>query len=217
MFTADADASPWVTAEVSYLIYARVHEQKPLIPVVLDDRASIPPLLRMLARRRIDEIDAIAEALRHRGTPRPAPPPEQGHVIPVVISLQRQVGGAIHTAVTIDGDLHSDHTVPAMPPDLANAQAAFFQGYRHGAREFRANDHASQSAELATLGRALGKLCFPGDSAGALAALLDGSPQGTLVEVTFEADEPQLLGLAFEAARLADDRVLARNRHWPAR
>jgi TIR domain-containing protein/CHAT domain-containing protein/AAA ATPase-like protein len=212
VFTADADASPWVKAELSYLIYARVHEQKPLIPVVLGAGATIPPLLRMLVRRGIDEIDAIAEALRHRGTPRPAPSPEQGRVIPVVISLQRQAG-AIRTTVRIDGDLHGDHTVPALPPDLANAQAAFFQGYRHGAREFRANDHASQSAELATLGRALGKLCFPGDSAGALAALLDGSPQGTLVEVIFEADDPQLLGLAFEAARLADDRVLALHPH----
>src|ERR1700722_15810307 len=95
VFTSNAEASKWVNAEVSFLIYGRVHGGKPLVPVVLDTDAKIPALLRMLVRRRIDEVDAIAEALRHRGTPRPAPLPEHGQVNRVVITLQRQAGGAI--------------------------------------------------------------------------------------------------------------------------
>jgi hypothetical protein len=62
VFTSNADASKWVNEELNYLIYARVQEGKPLVPVVFDADAKIPAPLRMLTRRRIDEVDAIAEA-----------------------------------------------------------------------------------------------------------------------------------------------------------
>ena len=52
-------------------------------------------------------------------------------------------------------------------------------------------------------------MCFPGDSGAALAALIDGCPVGTVIETIFAADDPILLGLAFEAACLPDGRVLA--------
>lgn len=39
--------------------------------------------------------------------------------------------------------------------------------------------------------------------------LIDGCQVGTTVEVWFEADDPKLLGLPFEAIRLPDDRLLA--------
>jgi hypothetical protein len=62
---------------------------------------------------------------------------------------------------------------------------------------------------LARLGDALGELCFPDNSGTALTALIDGCPVGTTVEVCWEADDPELLGLPFEATRLPDGRVLA--------
>jgi hypothetical protein len=55
----------------------------------------------------------------------------------------------------------------------------------------------------------LGELCFPGTAEAALTELVDGCLVGTTVEVCFEADQPLLLGLPFEATCLPDGRVLA--------
>ena len=62
---------------------------------------------------------------------------------------------------------------------------------------------------MARLGRALGELCLPGGAGMALASLIDGCPVGTTVEICWEADDPELLGLPFEATCLSDGRVLA--------
>ncbi|NJN71143.1 MAG: toll/interleukin-1 receptor domain-containing protein [Nitrospira sp.] len=66
VFSAHTKSSRWVEAEVSYLTYARIVEGKVLIPVVLGEGAWVPPLLRPLARRGIEEIEAIADALLGR-------------------------------------------------------------------------------------------------------------------------------------------------------
>jgi hypothetical protein len=59
-FSRHSRESRWVEAEVSYLTYARIQDDKILIPVMVSDDAWVPPLLRPLARRGIEEIDAIA-------------------------------------------------------------------------------------------------------------------------------------------------------------
>ena len=64
-------------------------------------------------------------------------------------------------------------------------------------------------AEMAGLGRALGDFCLPGEAGEAIANLAAGCDVGTVIEVCFEADDPELLGLPFEAMRLPDDRLLA--------
>ena len=72
VFSKNSRDSHWIDAEVSYLTWARLEEKKPLIPVILGEDAFIPPLLRPLVRRRIDEIDALSM----RCTPaKPRPPP----------------------------------------------------------------------------------------------------------------------------------------------
>ena len=60
-FSRHSRESRWVEAEVSYLTYARIQEEKILIPVRVSGDAWVPPLLRPLARRGIEEIDAIAQ------------------------------------------------------------------------------------------------------------------------------------------------------------
>jgi hypothetical protein len=62
VFSRHSCESRWVEAEVSYLTYAHIQEQKVLIPVVLGEDHFVPALLRPLARRSIDEVDAIADA-----------------------------------------------------------------------------------------------------------------------------------------------------------
>ena len=60
VFSRHTRESRWVEAEVSYLSYARIQESKVLIPVMVGDDAWVPPLLRPLAQRGIEEVEAIA-------------------------------------------------------------------------------------------------------------------------------------------------------------
>ena len=211
VFSKNSRDSHWIDAEVSYLTWARLEEKKPLIPVILGEDAFIPPLLRPLVRRRIDEIDAIVDALHTRKATAATPlGTRYGQTSTVLITLRRQPDSAIRIDVKIDGLLHGAATVPGLPRALVQAQNDFLKGPRQGLRrEFRSVDRAAQELALAALGDALGGLCLPGDSGAALANLIDGCPAGTTIEVAFVADDPVLLGLAFEAARLPDGRVLA--------
>ncbi|MFL5386555.1 MAG: TIR domain-containing protein [Longimicrobiaceae bacterium] len=210
VFSAHSRESRWVEAEVSYLTYARIQEGKVLIPVVLGDDAYVPPLLRPLARRGIDEVDAIADALLHRrALPAPVTAPEQGTVERVLVSLVRESDGSVKVTLRIRDQEHTTRSFAELPSTLVEAQAAFLRGVRTGVRRNpSAAERASQESGLVQLGRALRELCLPGDSGEALATLVDGAV-GRAVEVCFEAEDPAFLGLPFEALRLPDDRPLA--------
>lgn len=67
VFSKESWESLWVRAQASYLQYARIEEGKALIPVIVGpDELWLPPLLRPLARRGIEEVDAIADAVLGR-------------------------------------------------------------------------------------------------------------------------------------------------------
>jgi hypothetical protein len=211
VFSRHSKESRWVEAEVSYLTYARIQEQKVLIPVMVGEDCFVPPLLRPLARRGIEEIDAIADALLHRkAKPIPARPPEQGRRERVLVTLRRDGAAGVRAELRIGGQLHGEAVFAALPNGLAEAQATFLQGFRYGLRRDTATaELESNHAQMARLGTALGELCLPGNSGTALAALIDGCPVGTIVEICWEADRPELLGLPFEATCLPGGRVLA--------
>lgn len=77
IFFSKATASgPWVTAEISAAIVRMIEEGLRVIPVMIEDGAPVPTLLRPRARRGIDEFDAIVDAIlgrsgkpQRRGTP----------------------------------------------------------------------------------------------------------------------------------------------------
>ena len=218
VFSRHSRDSRWVEAETSYLTYARIVEGKALIPVVVGDDAYVPPLLRPLVRRGIAEIEAIADAIRsRRGAP--ATPavavaaPEAGRVERVLISLRRLEKTGVEVAVRIGGEEYAGESHDELPRAVVRGRDEFLRGFRVGLRRDAAAAARAQRSELeaavAGLGRALGALCLPGESAGALAQLVDGCPAGTTIEVLFEADDSELLGLPFEAVRLPDDRLLA--------
>jgi hypothetical protein len=212
VFSRHSKESRWVEAEASYLTYARIQEQKVLIPVMLGEDCFVPPLLRPLARRGIEEIDAIADALLHRkAKPLLGRPPEQGRRERVLVTLRRDGAAGVRAELRIGAQLHGEAVLAALPSGLAQAQAAFLQGFRHGLRRDAgaAAQRASNQAQMARLGNALGELCLPGNSGTALAALIDGCPVGTIVEICWEADRPELLGLPFEATCLPGGRALA--------
>ncbi|HET8798866.1 MAG TPA: CHAT domain-containing protein, partial [Thermoanaerobaculia bacterium] len=210
VFSAHARESRWVEAEVSYLTWARIQEGKVLIPIVAGDDAYVPPLLRPLARRGIEEIDAIADALFSRH----AVPPTVARDLArrrerVTVSLRR-AGDAIEVRVVLGGEEYGGASHAALPRDLESARDGFLRGFRSGHRRGVAEAvQQSLDASLAHLGRLLREFCFPGASAEALVGLLEGCRVGTVAEICFESDDPELLGLPFEALRLPDHRLLA--------
>lgn len=212
VFSRHSRESRWVEAEVSYLTYARIQERKVLIPVVVGEDAWVPPLLRPLARRGIEEIDAIADALlgRRGGLP-PVRAPEHGQVERVLITLRREgPAEGVRVEVRVADQVHGSASFASLPPGLLRAQREFLRGFPAGLRRDPvAAERAVLESRVADLGRQLRSLCLPGGAGEALADLLDGCPVGTLVEVCVEAEGAELLGLPFEALRLPDDRVLA--------
>ncbi len=75
-FSNNTAGGKWVRAEVSALIHEMIEEGRPIIPVMIDADADVPPLLRPRARRGIDEFDQIVDAiLNRRFKPALSPPP----------------------------------------------------------------------------------------------------------------------------------------------
>ena len=214
IFSKHSRESRWVEAEVSYLTYARIQEGKTLIPVVLGDDAWVPPLLRPLARRGIEEVEAIADALlSRRMKPGPPPSPERGRVERVLVSLRRSGEVGLGVNVCIGGHEVAHASFDALPRPLLTAWESFLRGFRSGVhRDHAAAERTAYESSLADLGRALRSICLPGDAGEALAGLIGGCGIGTTVEMCFEADDPVLLGLPFEALRLPDDTLLVMQR-----
>ena len=142
--------------------------------------------------------------------------PEARTVARVLISLQRETGEAVRVTLSIGDKVHTDVSHPSLPPAVVEAQGLFLRGFRAEIRGDTAGalaeaERNSQERALARLGHALRAFCLPGDSGEALTAVVDEAI-GTTVEVCFEAEDPALLGLPFEALRLPDDRTLALQR-----
>ncbi|MEO8326002.1 MAG: TIR domain-containing protein, partial [Nitrospirota bacterium] len=211
VFSPHSQASRWVEAEISYLTYARIQEGKLLIPIKVEDDAWIPPLLRPLAWRKVNEVEAIIDALHHRtpGSP-PLKKPSDGRLEQVVIVLERVEANGIRVTVQINQQEYASKIFATLPKDVEKGRNAFLQGC-HGLypRTSETASRATQEHQLLELGRHLRPFCLPDNARQALASLLQGCPTGTMVEVGFEADEPDLLGLPFEVLRLDNDQLLA--------
>jgi TIR domain/CHAT domain/AAA ATPase domain len=206
-FSKHTGDSKWVAAEISTLIHARITQGKHLIPVMVDADAIVPPLVQPLCRRRIDEIDAIIDGLQSRtGKPPLGVLPERGTIERVLIRLERRSDG-VAIAASLGGETHAQ-VIPALPAPLVNAVERFLSAAPPGP----ARDGSAQSAlvehQLRELGQALGLLCLPGAAGAALAGLIDAGI-GRMIELVFEAEDPLLLGLPFEALTLPDGRAAA--------
>ncbi len=163
VFSKHSRESRWVEAETSYLTYARIQEGKILIPVKVGDDAWVPPLLRPLAYRGINEAEAIADALLNR---KPVPPAisqaPESTVERVVVTLNRSKKRGVRVDVRIGEQGYSAKPFPSLPRDVESASKAFLQGFSAGLRR---NPDVAKRAQLestlARLGRALTPFCFP--------------------------------------------------------
>ena len=210
VFSEHSRASRWVEAETSYLTYARIQEGKALIPIEAGAGAFVPPLLRPLARRGIEEIDAIADALRSRtGAPPAARRAEEGRGERVLVRLERAGEHGLSVEARLGGELLGKLELDELPRSLLAAHAEFLRGFRTAhRRDPVAATRASLESKVAELGRQMRGVCLPGDAEEAVAQLIQAAPLDTTVELLFEADDAELLGLPFESLRLADDLLL---------
>jgi hypothetical protein len=168
VFSQHAKERPWVEAEINYLTFAGIEAGKLVIPVIVGEDYWIPPLLQPRARRGIEEIDALVEAL-HGRKPKPPPivAPEYGRVEKVLITLRRTADADVSAKLLIGAKMHGEAALPALPKELAAAQAAFLQGFRHGMRrDIGAAERREQEASMARLGRILGTFACPCKSHG---------------------------------------------------
>jgi TIR domain len=206
VFSKESWESLWVRAEASYLQYSRIQEGKVLIPVIVGQgNLWLPPLLRPLARRGIDEVDAIADAvLGRRGGPPPVRSASHGMSKTARVTLIRPVAGGVQVAAHLGDALLGETIYPALPRAVIQGQSDFLRSVRYGLRrDASAAERRTVEAGLSAFGRQLAALCLPGEAERQLTALVDAAPVGTTIEVCFEADDPALLGLPFEAMRLS--------------
>ncbi|MFO0033374.1 MAG: CHAT domain-containing protein, partial [Cyanobacteriota bacterium] len=210
VFSAQSLQSRWVEAEVSSLTYERIQTGQPLIPVQVGDQAYIPPLLRPLCRLSIDDHQAIADALLHRRAgPPPLGQPAARDGEHVRLRLERRAKGDVAVEARVGGTAGFEASHPEVPLAVREGRAAFLRGFGGSSRQGGATERAAVDAELLALGRALAAFCLPEGAAEALARLVDGAGVGSEVRVEIEAEDPELLGLPFEALRLPDGRLLA--------
>ena len=181
-FSRNTPRSRWVSAEISALTKRAVHGLR-VIPVLLDDDADLPPLLKHYLRRSIDEYEAIRDTLLDRRS-RPAlgPLPEQLWS-ELLIRLTPADGDAVHVQVWQGGEAVADQTLPR-PALLAPSYQA-----------------AGWEQSLTEVGRACGSLLFPDDALPRVQALLSSHRQGDRLDIVIEA-APGLSRLPFEATRL---------------
>ncbi|MFM8218040.1 MAG: hypothetical protein ACKOJF_03865, partial [Planctomycetaceae bacterium] len=187
-------------AELEYLLWARVAEQKRIIPVVLEPGVKLPALIQPLARRHIDDLDGIVDAILNR----PPAKPELGTLVThprhrVTLALNDVPGAGVQAVVTMGAAVFQGPVVSELPKSLLNRVT----GFRGGPRGALLRDGAGAAVAKATreqeaLAHELSALCLPTEAGEALSTLLRGAPLGTTFEVVCQASSPQLLGLPFE-------------------
>ena len=180
-----------------------------VIPVLLDDDAVVPALLRPLDRRRVDDYDIIRDMLLGR----PLKPvigkrPDLGTRTPFRLQL-REIDGAYAVDLrSADGSVIASASGMVLPPTINRSLNAFLGGGEAMSARWAASAWRQLDEQLVVLGRTLGGVLFAGPVGETLTAALANAASGDTFEVSIEA-EGALLMLPFEAARLPDDQVLA--------
>lgn len=205
VFSANTDHARWMISEVSTLFHERVEEGKLLIPVVLGDGAQIPPLVKPLARVKIEDVDRIVDAIHHRRTKPPlgtAARPIASH--DVVIRVARRAS-ELDVRVILDGALVGSCTHGELPRRLVDLHDQLLSGFGHLAlRSPLASDRSTRETTVTQLGREMAAFCLPDPAAAAIAALLDrdGRIPGASIEIAIDTADPDLGSLPYESLRL---------------
>lgn len=169
--------SGWVTAESSVLIYQSIEEGRPVIPVLLEPDAPIPPLLKPIARLGGDQVDALIDAIYGRGAKKPplGAARVQARERSLRITLRRAKEGGLAVSALLDGAPVAPEQEVVLGADFAFSYRDFLDNRLAFARRDD-KEGGGQEAWLRALGKlgdALGRALFPPAFAPAVQALLD--------------------------------------------
>jgi len=198
----------WFDAEVSTLTLFQVEEGRRLIPVMLDASVSVPPLLKRLARRSVDDFELIVDAILNRSRKPPLGPLiSQPQRVTFTLSLRREPAGTVAVEALCDGARVAGQAGLSLSENLTQAFAAFVRGdLKEGEAAQRLTPLVAH--DLPTLGDQLGQRLCPGEVGAALATALRAVNTRCTLEVCVASDDAHLLALPWEALRL-DGQTLA--------
>ena len=208
-FSRQTASGAWVTAEISAAIARMIEDGVRVIPVLIDDDAPIPALLRPRARRGIEEFDAIVDGILGRSSKPPlGPASSPARVERLTIGLELDEETGLSVTAERDGESVARVANVTVAPGLNQSYAEFLQGHLKVTRSPAEAARQSLERGLVELGERLGAAVFAGPVDAAVAGLLASARVGVNCELVFEAPAA-LLPLPFEAARLADGRLPA--------
>ncbi|WP_370963094.1 tetratricopeptide repeat protein [Amycolatopsis sp. cg9] len=180
-FSRHIDQALWARSEINYLTHQAVQGLR-VIPVMIDDDASVPPLLTAYLRRPIEAYEAIRDdLLDHRDRVPMGTLPDRSRA-ELLVQLT-SVSDGVRTRAWLSGTQLAD-TTRRLPPLLDPSYTP-----------------AQTDSALTAVGRDCGTLLFSGAAASEVEAILAHHRPGDRLDVVVEAG-PELLRLPFETARL---------------
>ena len=194
----------WFGAEVGTITLFQVEEGRRLIPVMLDEGASLPPLLRRYARRSAADFEQIVDAiLGRRAKPPLGPSATEPQRLQFTLRLHHDANGSIGIEALRDGRCVATQAGAVVNPALRQAFAAFVRGELKDAPADAAQRQSPLRAhDLSSLGDRLGEALCPADVGTALRAALLAVDTACTLDLCFESASTDLLELPFEALRI---------------
>ena len=180
----------WAYDEYTSLALRKVEDGIRVIPVKIGEVqvTRLPARLRKLARRSVDDFDAICDTLEGVDRKPGLGTVLRAEAVAVAVTVSRDMGGQIVATLSIPGT-----------GDVSGRAAVGLAGV--------ALDGVRSAQALDEVGRRVGQAVFAGEVGRALGVLLDGLQAGCAVDLRVQADA-ELMAVAFEAARLPDGQVV---------
>ena len=204
--------SKWVEGEANTLTAQAIEEGKPVIPVMLDPDAPVPPLLRTRKRVNAEDIDTLLDAIHRRSRKPPiAPPPGARRERHLQITINEIASERFLIRAELDGQPVGAEQECQLDADFHFSYRNFVQTTLPGtSRLGPAAALQQRDRDLLRLGQALGKWLFPMPIHDTFVHLLsEAQGFGSSIELVIAATTPHLLAMPFEAARLPDGRIPA--------
>ena len=210
-FSNEVHNGKWMQAEISIITLQAIEDGKSVIPVMLDPDVPIPPLLRSRCRIGWDQIDQLIDAIYGRSGPPPLGPSRGGaRQRRFVIHLRRAGQAEMAVRAELDGAAVADEQPVRLGADFAFSYADFLQMNLPGARQSAEVLSVERDRDLRQLGDAIGRVLFHDSIERAFTDLLNqAAAANEAIELIVETQDPQLLAIPFEAARLLDGRTPA--------